>query len=112
MQMMEGILLGFGQSAVPDFSSCLKDDEKEMQLIEDAISRLKSKEAKEVLKAIEDLGAALEALPKAIHECKGSIQEIRRLISAIESIKSPVSFAFHCGKNIVVNHVDIYNHVE
>ena len=35
MQMMEGILLGFGQSAVPDFSSCLKDDEKEMQLIED-----------------------------------------------------------------------------
>ena len=32
---MEGILLGFGQSAVPDFSSCLKNDEEEIRLIED-----------------------------------------------------------------------------
>ncbi len=36
------------------------------------------------------------------------MKDIRHLIQSIESISNPVSFAYHCGKNLVVNSVDIF----
>jgi hypothetical protein len=112
LSVLEGVLVGFGIEATPDFAPCVQDGKKEFELIMDAINRLKSKKTKNVYQAIKDIGEALKILPDAYIKCRGAEKDIRRLISAIGSIASPASFAYHCGKNLLVNSVDIFHNVE
>lgn len=67
-----------------------------------------SSDIKKIMLALKDLGEAVKALPRAVLDCKGTISDVRHLIAAIESITNPISFAYHVGRDLFVNSINIY----
>ena len=54
----------------------------------------------------------LDTLKDAMTDCGGAYNDIKKLANAMKSLSSPWSLVVHIGKEIVVNHKDIFNHVE
>ena len=100
------MVIGFGDAVTSgEFSQCIHEDETIFNDVKDGVELLEKKTYKDTLEAIKKFADAAEYLPKAIKECKASYEAIEKLINAIESFKSPRSFIFHVGKDIIVNHV-------
>lgn len=70
------------------------------------------KDLADVKKGLKELGQALEALPEAMEECKVSISEVQKIKDVLKTFKSPISFAYHVGKDLVVNGVQIFEDIE
>jgi len=45
-------------------------------------------------------------------ECKAAVGEIKNLVDMIKNFKSPMSFAYHVGKDLLVNGVSIYHDIK
>jgi hypothetical protein len=44
-------------------------------------------------------------------ECKATASAISNVVTMIKSFSSPVSFAYHVGKDIIVNGKNIYHEI-
>lgn len=91
---------------------CLKDAAAEAKLIEAAIADLVSKDEARIKDALAKIAQALEALPAAMQECKASVTEIENLVTMLKAFKSPLSFAYHVGKDLLVNGIQIFKDIE
>ena len=60
---------------------------------------------------IEDLGSALSALKDGLVQCKAAEGDIQNFVKVIEQFKSPLQFAYHVGKDLLVNGKDIYTEI-
>merc|ERR1711907_669915 len=80
-----------------------------------AIHLLEKKDAHDVLDGLGKLGSALELLPTAVQKCDDAAKEVKdeapKLLKALETLKHPVEFAYHVGKDLIVNHADIFQEV-
>jgi len=45
-------------------------------------------------------------------DCKASVTEIKNLIDMLKNFKSPLSFAYHVGKDLLVNGIQIIKDIE
>jgi len=61
---------------------------------------------------LKKIGEALESIPTAMTECKAGETEIKNLVDMIKNFKSPMSFAYHVGKDLLVNGVSIYHDIK
>jgi len=57
------------------------------------------------------VGEAVKQLPDDIKACKAALSDVQALISAIKSMTSPATYAFHVGKDLIVNGRDIYHEI-
>ena len=58
------------------------------------------------------LGKAIETLPDAMTQCGMAKAQAEKLYALLKSFKSPWSFAYHVGKDLLVNRVQIYKDIE
>lgn len=112
IQVFEGVVLGFGETVSVSFADCVHDGQVDFKGFESALSKIATKNVKQVYEGVKELGQIAQELPKAIEECKGSKDDFKALFEAAERIKHPMSFAYHVGKDLYVNHVDIFKHTE
>lgn len=112
VQTFEGVLLGFGETVSVNFATCVQDGQVDMQNFKKALDLIETKNVKNVYEGVKELGQIAQALPKAIEDCKGSKDDFKKLLDATQLVKHPLSFAYHVGKDIYVNHVDIFKHIE
>lgn len=68
--------------------------------------------AANVEEAIKELAHIAKEFPKAIEDCGAALNDITHIKTAIAEIHSPWTFAFHVGKDILVNGVDIYKQIQ
>merc|ERR1711977_683782 len=113
---MGGVLEGFGVTKdLDDMKDCLANSENEIKDVEDAIELLEKKNAKDVLDGLGKLGSALELLPTAVNQCEAAAKDVKddasKLVKAFEVLKHPKEFAYHVGKDLIVNHKDIFHDV-
>merc|ERR1712070_782830 len=89
--------------------------EDEIKDVEDAIHLLEKKNARDVLDGLGKLGSALELLPTAVQKCDDAAKDVKdqapKLLKALETLKHPIEFAYHVGKDLIVNHADIFQEV-
>jgi len=52
--------------------------------------------------------AFLKFLPDAVKACEGTEQQIADIVKALSAFKSPEAFAYHVGKDLWVNKVNIF----
>merc|ERR1711907_359318 len=114
--VLKGVLEGFGLTKdLDDMKDCLANTEDEIKDVEDAIHLLEKKDAHDVLDGLGKLGSALELLPTAVQKCDDAAKEVKdeapKLLKALETLKHPVEFAYHVGKDLIVNHADIFQEV-
>merc|ERR1719274_136039 len=95
--------------------ACLSDTVTEIKDVEAAVELLEKKDAHDVLDGLGKLGSALEQLPTAVEMCEAAAKDVKdeapKLLKALEALKHPKEFAFHVGKDLIVNHADIFHEV-
>lgn len=95
---------------------CLTELKSEEQQMNAAVQLIREKDAKDVLKGLEQVAEALKGVPTAVQECKNATAdakaEAQKLEQALALMKHPVKFAYHVGKDLVVNGKDILKEIE
>ena len=56
--------------------------------------------------------AFITKLPGAIQQCENTGKSVVDVVKGLEAFKSPASYAFHIGKDILVNGKQIYGDIE
>merc|ERR1711981_351370 len=104
-----------GTKDLDEMKACLSDTVTEIKDVEAAIQLLEKKDAHDVLDGLGKLGSALELLPKAVQNCDAAAKDVKdeapKLLRALEALRHPKEFAFHVGKDLIVNHADIFHEV-
>jgi len=108
-EIAAGLVEGF--IGAPDVQACIQLTVTELGDVEDAVADLEKKTASDVLKGLELLAEAFKGLPADLKACKAVEADVEKLANALKQISSPSSFAFHVGKDLIVNHEDIYHEV-
>jgi len=114
--VLKGVLEGFGLTKdLDEMKACLSDTVTEIKDVEAAVELLEKKDAHDVLDGLGKLGSALEQLPTAVEMCEAAAKDVKdeapKLLKALEALKHPKEFAFHVGKDLIVNHADIFREV-
>jgi len=58
------------------------------------------------------MGTIAESISNDLQNCEAVEPEFEQLIAMAEQFKSPWSFAYHVGKDLLVNGVEIYNDID
>ncbi|CAD7929214.1 unnamed protein product [Amoebophrya sp. A25] len=101
-----GIADGFGLALV---EACIKDDIAFEQNIQAAVAEFEMQTNDGVKSGLAYLATAFESnLPSAIRDCKGTYDQVEAVLASLASFATPQTFAFHIGKDLLVNGVDIF----
>lgn len=89
--------------------TCVEDSLDFYKQVETAVEAFVGKDSEGVADGLRQVGVAVgHTLPKALRVCHASYAEIADLIKAYSAFTTPESFAYHMGKDLLVNGVDIY----
>ena len=112
-QLFLGVLKGVGDEAnLTAILPCIQDSVQIGTDLEGAIKDFMAGDLASVKAGLKLLGEAIETLPDAMTQCATGVDEAKKLYALLSSFKSPWSFAFHVGKDLIVNGVQIYHDVE
>lgn len=100
---MKGIVEGFGSQVSPNFDKCIIYDVKILKELKEAVENLEKKELQAYIEAMKELVDIAKDLPQAMKECGATEKDIEPIVEALASMKNPYTFAFHLGKDILVN---------
>jgi uncharacterized protein YecA (UPF0149 family) len=111
-----GVAQGFGlRGTEQELQGCFEASESDSLFIHEAIQLLEQKDAKDVIDGLADIGKALESLPLVISTCEAAADELKedgkKLEKALEVLKHPLEFAYHVGKDLMLNGKDIFHEV-
>lgn len=108
-----GVLEGVGAEAqLTSIENCLNDLYTAGADLVQAVELFEKKDAQSVLAGLKLLGEAIELIPDAMTQCQTAVEDAKRLYEMIANFKSPLSFAYHVGKDILVNGVQIYKEID
>jgi hypothetical protein len=109
MQVMLGLADGFGLNMV---ESCIEESKDFGQVVELAIKSFEKKTPEDVKEGLHLLSEAMEdVFPKAAAACGSTAKEVETLVKAISSFATPQTFAYHIGKDLLVNGVQIFEDI-
>ena len=89
-------------SSLTILQACASDIYEIYDDLVQAIGYLKGKDSGSVADGLKLVGEALTEVGTAIKDCKGAEEDIESIIKTLASFKTPMSFAFHVGKDLIV----------
>lgn len=111
-EVFKGVLEGFlSEHSYSHILPCLGDLSSESTLVVEGVENMLTKTKEGIKKGLEQIGEGLETLPEAMIECGEAVNEAKSLINAFAQFKSPLSFAYHVGEDLVVNGINIYKEI-
>jgi hypothetical protein len=111
-KVVEGILMGAIDLSIPSAETCISDVDTLTSEVEEAITDFKKMSFSGVKAGINMIGTIAGEVEGDIADCKVSAEDAKKLAEMADNFKTPWSFIFHMGKNILLNGVDIYNEIE
>lgn len=94
-----------------DIEKCLTDIQSVVKDAEAAFTDFKKENLSGAEAGVKDVGAMLYAIYKATGDCNFG-NDMKKLEAMADIFSSPYSFAYHVGKDIVINGVDIFHEIE
>ena len=110
-QILQGIVVGALDEAVPSFGDCFADAEKMIGDVEDAVKDFKKGSFSSIKSGIYAVGDAVGDFGTTLQTCESSVQDAEKLVDMASKFSNPWSYVFHIGKDILLNGVDIYGYV-
>jgi len=107
-ELVVGVLEGaLETSEPPTMKECIKNGEAMFLEIAQAVEDLKdgTKEGSEA--GIKLIGEVVQEASGELVECQVAVDDFEKLAKMSDSFSNPMSFLFHAGFNIFVNHVKI-----
>ena len=111
-QFTIGLLKGAVEAEVPNVMTCLHDAETLVSEVETTYNDFKQETFSGVRAGIEEIGTIVGQMAGDIQDCAGGISGIENLVHMAANFASPWSFAYHVGKDLLVNGVAIYHEVD
>ena len=113
VDVFEGVLQGFfGSSEFPHLKACASEAENTYEELAAAVGDLEKMTAAGIKDGLEEMATALKGLKTALADCKASSADLEKFAATVEhGFAHPLSFLFHLGKELLVNHVDIFREV-
>jgi GH25 family lysozyme M1 (1,4-beta-N-acetylmuramidase) len=114
LDMFEGVIGGFFNEDAPDLKGCANNAVNVYNAFDAAIKELHSDDSTitKVENGMEDMGNALLGIESLLKDCQSTAPEMKSLLDTITTgFKSPKTFAYHVGKDLIVNGVDIYHEI-
>jgi len=109
VQIMYGVATGLGIDLVED---CIADDVDFEQAIVKAMKLFEQKTPMSVKGALHVLSSAFIAdLPKAVKACRGSEQEVEKVITGLSAFANPWDFFYKVGQKLTVNGIQIFGEI-
>ncbi|WZN63776.1 hypothetical protein HKI87_08g53270 [Chloropicon roscoffensis] len=110
--IFEGLVQGFFEyDKYPNLKQCASDITEVYDDLDQAIEDIKEKSVDGVKEGIKLIGESLTEVSNAITDCKGAVEDVENILSVLKEFSSPYSFAFHVGKDLLVNGVNIIHEI-
>ena len=110
--ILEGVFIGaLKAEGLDDITHCFTDVEQFGEDVYDAIKDFKQGGFNGIKNGIEHVGQALIDVSKGFTDCSSIAKDITKIEAMAEIFASPYTFAWHIGKDLVVNGVDIYRDI-
>lgn len=78
---------------------------------ETALTDFRKENVTGVESGVKEVGAMLMTIHKAMGDCD-IVDHLKKLEAMASIFESPITFAYHLGKDIMVNGIDIFNEIE
>lgn len=112
-EVVEGILIGaLKAEGLTSIEDCIKDGETIFSDVKDGIALLKKGDAADELAGLKKIGAGVVEIKQAVSDCKGIVADFETLGKMAAVYSNPWSFAYHVGKDLIVNGVTIFHDTE
>eukprot|EP00355_Strombidium_rassoulzadegani_P003039 CAMPEP_0168612918 /NCGR_PEP_ID=MMETSP0449_2-20121227/3173_1 /TAXON_ID=1082188 /ORGANISM="Strombidium rassoulzadegani, Strain ras09" /LENGTH=186 /DNA_ID=CAMNT_0008653515 /DNA_START=3 /DNA_END=563 /DNA_ORIENTATION=- len=113
LEIVKGILEGaVDAEGLDNIEECLVDTETIVQDAEEAVADFEKKNAAGIAAGLEKLGDAVMEMKDEIKDCEGVKADLEKLEKMAAIFKSPLTFAYHVGKDLLVNGVQIYHQID
>merc|ERR1719223_736627 len=112
VHVIEGVLMGALDAEFKDIEHCIQDGEAVITDAENAYKHLASKNAKEVIEGLKDIGMALAEIKKAMTDCKDIEKDWAKLGEMAAEFSNPETAVVHIGNDLLLHGKDIFNEVK
>ena len=112
-QVLLGVLEGGLEHEIALVQTCVTDAAGTLGKVDMAIADLEHWDDEDSVKqGIELLGEALhEAVEVDLQACALADKDLQKLTLAAQTLAHPLSFLYHAGRNIIINHVEVAEEV-
>lgn len=107
--MLKGALDAEGFS---DINSCISDAEVIFKDAEDAIKDFETKDVSKIIDGVKKIADILTNVQKGMKDCASLKADWAKLAKMAAIFESPTTFAYHVGKDLLVNGVDIFAEIQ
>jgi len=112
-KVVVGILKGaIDAEGLDDIEMCIHDSTTIVKDVSAAITDFKKKDATAILEGLKLLSEGVFKIRHALTDCRGVEANFVKLEKLAAIFSNPASFAYHVGKDMIVNGVQIIHEVE
>jgi len=110
--IVEGILMGaLDAEGFTDITHCIQDGETLFTDAELAYKDFNAGGAENVIKGIEEIADMLKVVEAGMSDCSQLKEDWAKLSAMAAIFANPTSFAYHVGKDLLLNGKDIYHEI-
>ena len=111
-EIVGGIIMGAAKvEGLDNIMDCVSDAEAIYQKSELAVAQFKQHSASSTIEGIKELGDVIDEVADAIKDCKAIRDDLTKIAKMAAVFKSPMSFVYHVGHDIIVDGTQIFDQV-
>ena len=115
-KQLEEIVGGFLKGAIDaegftDIDSCIKDAETVFGDAKVAVADFKKGGAAGAISGLKEIADMMKVVQSGMKDCSSIKADWEKLVKMISIFDSPTSFAYHVGKDLIVNGKQIYGEI-
>ena len=113
VDIVEGFLLGaFDAEGMTNIDQCVSDADAVVRDATAAIMDFEQKDISHIEQGLGKVADMLKTIAAGMKDCGQLPDDIKKIESMVTAFSSPQAFAWHIGKDLLVNGVDIYHDID
>ena len=113
VKIVEGILMGaLDAEGFTDIEHCIQDVEHVITDAQNAFEDFSKKDLEDIIAGVKEVADLLQTVKVGMKDCSSLKADWQKLAQMVQIFDSPTSFAYHVGKDLMINGVEIYHEVE
>jgi hypothetical protein len=112
VDIVSGVLMGaLDAEGFNDIEKCIQDVEHVFTDAKTAVADFEKGDIASVLDGVKEIADILKTVQAGMKDCSSLKADWAKLAQMIAVLDNPTSFAYHVGKDLLVNGVDIYHEI-
>jgi hypothetical protein len=110
--IVEGFFKGaFDAEGFIDMDTCLSDSNTIVADATEAVEDFMKKDISDITAGLQKIANMVSEVGTAAKDCASIPSDVKKMEDIVKNFNSPAAFAWHVGKDLLVNGKDIYNDI-